>query len=125
MMSEIPRVLKHRIDDGVGSWCILEYYAWLTMGGPLARASTAGIPGISGDRRERQIAMELVHILPISTHLYQQVIPSSLDHLIQPVDHNNNMEEDPIEPTETIEEDPKEYLEIYDPRDGGIMIPPM
>lgn len=67
----------------------------------------------------------------ITTTMYHQVTPRSVDHLIQVVDDEpnkemeENLEEEPREPTEEIEGDSEGYSEkdpnLYDPRDGGMM----
>ncbi|KAH0769773.1 hypothetical protein KY290_013755 [Solanum tuberosum] len=118
-------------DMGVESWCTPEYYAWFMIGGILARPSYEGILGFTDTQRSKRISMELLNLMHITTTMYQQVTPRSIDHLIQAVDDEPNEEmeedpeEDPREPTEEMEEDPEEYSEydsnLYDPRDGGVM----
>ncbi|KAH0689362.1 hypothetical protein KY289_016720 [Solanum tuberosum] len=115
----------------VESWCTPEYYTWFMMGGILARPSCDGILGFTDTQRSNQIGMELLNLMYITTSMYHQVTPRSVNHLIQEVDDepNEEMEEDPEkdprEPTEEIEGDSKGYSEhdpdLYDPRDGGVM----
>ncbi|KAH0655160.1 hypothetical protein KY285_030042 [Solanum tuberosum] len=117
-------------DIGVESWCTPEYYTWFMIGGILARPSYEGILGFTDTQRSNQIGMELLNLMHITTTMYQQVTPRSIDHLIQAVDdeRNEEMEEDPEEdprkPTEEMEDDLEEYSEhdpnLYDPRDGGV-----
>ncbi|KAG5605391.1 hypothetical protein H5410_026883 [Solanum commersonii] len=113
------------------SWCTPEYYTWFMMGGILARPSCDGILGFTDTQRSNQIGTELFNLMHITTIMYHQVTPRSVDHLIQAVDDEPNEEmekdpeEDPREPTEEMEEDSKGYSEydpnLYDPRDGGVM----
>ncbi|KAH0669355.1 hypothetical protein KY285_023513 [Solanum tuberosum] len=86
---------------------------------------------LTDSQRSNQIGTELFNLMHITTTMYHQVIPRSVDHLIQAVDDEPNEEmeedpeEDPREPTEEMEEDSEGYSEhdpnLYDPRDGGVM----
>ncbi|KAH0632836.1 hypothetical protein KY284_035622 [Solanum tuberosum] len=99
-------------DMGVESWCTPEYYTWFMIGGILTRPSYEGILGFTDTQRSNQIGMELLNLMHITTTMYQQVTPRSIDHLMQAVDDEPNEEmekdpeEDPREPTEEMEEDP-------------------
>ncbi|KAG5575981.1 hypothetical protein H5410_056115 [Solanum commersonii] len=116
---------------GVESWCTPEYYTWFMMGGILARPSYEGILGFTNTQRSNQIGMELLNLMHITTTMYHQVTPQSIDHLIQAIDDEPNEEmeedpeEDPKEPIEEMEGDSEGYSEhdhnLYDPRDGGVM----
>ncbi|KAG5571548.1 hypothetical protein H5410_061314 [Solanum commersonii] len=84
------------------------------MGRILARPSCDGILGITNTQRSNQIGTELLNLMPITTTMYHQVTPRSIDHLIQSVDNELNketeedLEEDPKEPDEEMEEDSKD-----------------
>ncbi|KAG5614709.1 hypothetical protein H5410_014533 [Solanum commersonii] len=115
----------------IESWCTPEYYTWFMVGGILARPRFKGILGFTNTQRSNQIGTKLLNPMHITTTMYQQVTPRSIDHLIHTVDDEPNEEmeegpkEDPREPTEEMEEDPEEYSKhdpnLYDPRDGGVM----
>ncbi|KAG5599158.1 hypothetical protein H5410_030528 [Solanum commersonii] len=101
------------------------------MGGILARPSCDGILGFTNTKRSKQIGTELLNLMHITTTIYHQVTPRSVEHLIQAVDNEPNEEmeedlkEDPKEPTEEMEEDSKGYSKhdpnLYDPRDGAVI----
>lgn len=69
-------------DTRVESWCTHEYYTWFMMGGLLARPRYEGIFGFTNTQRSNQIGTELLNFMHISTTMYQQVTPGSIDHLI-------------------------------------------
>ncbi|KAH0746036.1 hypothetical protein KY285_007693 [Solanum tuberosum] len=97
----------------VKSWCTPEYYTWFMMEGILARLSCDGILGFTDTQRSNQIGTELLNLMHITTTMYHQVTPQSVDHLIQAVDDEPNEkmkedpEEDPREPIEEMEDDSK------------------
>ncbi|KAG5590055.1 hypothetical protein H5410_040569 [Solanum commersonii] len=112
---------------GVESLCTLEYYTWFMMRGILARPNCDGILGFTDTQRSNQIGTELLNLMPITTTMYHQVTPWSVDHLIQTVDDepkeemDEDLEENPRELTEEMKEDSEEYSEhdpnLHDPRD--------
>ncbi|KAG5595875.1 hypothetical protein H5410_037107 [Solanum commersonii] len=89
------------LDSGIGveSWCMPEYYTWFMMAGILSKHRYEGILGFTDTQRSNQIGTELLNLMPITTTMYHQVTPRSVDHIIQVVDDepNEEMEEDPEE----------------------------
>lgn len=105
---------------GVKSWCTPEYYAWFMMGGILARPTYEGTLGFTDTQRLDKIGSELLNLMHITTTMYHQLTPRSIDHVIQVVDDETNEEmeeypkDDPRETIDEMEEDPEEYSE-HDP----------
>ncbi|XP_060206255.1 uncharacterized protein LOC132633833 [Lycium barbarum] len=79
----LQREWLNMITIGMGdeSWCTPEYYAWYNVGGLTLLPTEDGFDGLTDD----------------------EVVPGSVNHLIQLVE-----EEDPVEPEDEMEEDPEE-----------------
>ncbi|KAG5599950.1 hypothetical protein H5410_031320 [Solanum commersonii] len=99
------------------SWCTPEYYAWQNVVSHMAHPSVRGHQGFVDNQQIDWVRESVFPRMGFTTPMYNQIVPGSIDYLIQ---------EDPEEdPEEEVEEDHMEVSEtgsnIYDPRDGGVI----
>ncbi|XP_015170923.1 uncharacterized protein [Solanum tuberosum] len=130
-------------------WCTPEYYAWQNTVSHMAHPSVHGHSGFVDNQHIDWIRESVLPRMGFTASMYNQIVPGSIDYLIQVVeeeeeeedpeedpeeDSKENPEEDPKEdPEEDPDEDPEEEVEedhmevsetgsnIYDPRDGGVI----
>ncbi|KAH0743015.1 hypothetical protein KY290_031008 [Solanum tuberosum] len=114
-------------------WYTPEYYASRNTVSHMAHPSVHGHWGFVENQQIDWIRESVLPRMGFTTSMYNQIVPGSIDYLIQVVeeeeeDPEEDAEEDPEEdpkeiPEEEVEEDHMEVFEtgsnIYDPRDGG------
>ncbi|KAM3355809.1 protein SHORT ROOT IN SALT MEDIUM 1-like [Capsicum galapagoense] len=94
---------------GGNAYCTPKYYTWYRLEGIIAQPSLKSLQGLADIHRTDQIRDQLLHLSPVTTAMYEQVIPGSMDNLIPAVDDEleEEMEKDPEEDPKKIEEDPE------------------
>lgn len=113
------------------SWCITEYFMLINEEDELSRPSREGMIGLEDVAAALQIYHEIFSHYLVTTAMYRQVIPWSIDHMLPPpedddrvieyiqIDFEIEPEEDPEEESEytndeeeeEVEEDPEEEPE--------------
>ncbi|XP_060203223.1 uncharacterized protein LOC132631613 isoform X1 [Lycium barbarum] len=109
----LQREWLNMITIGMGdeSWCTLEYYAWYNVGGLTLLPTEDGFDGLTNDDVATWLTVEIFPFMNVNNNMYRQVVPGSVNHLIQLVE-----EEDPVESEDEMGEDPeKEPTELDEP----------
>ncbi|MCD9560104.1 hypothetical protein HAX54_018547 [Datura stramonium] len=134
--SGIPKKNEWRylriLNTGKTKWCMLEYYAWWTVGGPRVHPSGVGYDGVEYIGLADWVRLEILPRMDLTISMFIQTVASSVNHMIQGIERDLELhrteedlieedpKEDPIEEN-PIEEDPEEDPNIYDPNEEGIM----
>lgn len=82
-----------RLGMGQNPWCTPECFVWINEEDELASPSREGLTELE----DSAVALQIYHkILPyylITTAMYQQVISGSIDHMLPPLDKDNQVME--------------------------------
>ncbi|KAG5630415.1 hypothetical protein H5410_002132 [Solanum commersonii] len=88
---------RHSEDLEIGeeSWCTPEYYAWRNIVSHMAHPSAHGHWGFVDRQQIDWIRESVLPRMVFTTPMYNQIVPRSIDYLIQKEDPEEDPDEDP------------------------------